>query len=125
MTDRETGLSWNRQVGDERSWEDARAWCEALEFAERDDWRLPSLEELRRLYDTRFEQPCEDEKNPCHVDPALELGGAWFWSGTSGGAGRRYYIDFRFGTEFSPMLKPGLKRRVLCVADAKTGSPER
>ncbi|MEH0166417.1 DUF1566 domain-containing protein [Paucibacter sp. JuS9] len=43
--DTATGLTWvrNASLGGMRSWSDAKAWAEALEFGGRDDWRLPGL----------------------------------------------------------------------------------
>lgn len=43
--DTATGLTWvrNASLGGMRTWADAKAWAEALEFGGRNDWRLPGL----------------------------------------------------------------------------------
>ncbi len=122
VVDGDTGLRWIRVSGESRSWDEAKAWCETLTTEGRGPWRLPSIDELRGLYDESETQDCNGEQ-PCRVQPVIELGGPWFWSGSSAGVGRRYYLDFRFGTVFSPMLKPGLRRRVLCVLDEGSPAP--
>ena len=49
-TDPDTGLTW--QVGyapDLLPWADAVTYCETLELSDYDDWRLPTISELRTL----------------------------------------------------------------------------
>ena len=41
-------------------WEDALAACEGSSWGGHDDWRLPSIVELRSLVDVRFFQPAID-----------------------------------------------------------------
>lgn len=43
ITDKTTGLTWANKLPDaSMSWEDASAWCEELDFGDKDDWRLPT-----------------------------------------------------------------------------------
>ncbi len=52
VEDIRTGLIWPaRDNGRDINWVDAREYCGALELGGHDDWRLPKLEELKRLYD--------------------------------------------------------------------------
>jgi len=46
------GLLWQRGTnGASVSWDDAHEYCETLELAGFDDWRLPTLAELEKLRD--------------------------------------------------------------------------
>ena len=47
-TDEETGLMWSKKSG-EKHWTDANQYCENLEELGFDDWRLPTIDELRTL----------------------------------------------------------------------------
>lgn len=48
--DPDSGLIWENSPPDETlSWEDAIAYCENLTLAGFDDWRLPTIDELRSL----------------------------------------------------------------------------
>lgn len=52
VTDRVTGLVWERPPHDERTtWEQAKARCDALELGGRDDFRLPGRIELVTILD--------------------------------------------------------------------------
>ena len=47
-----TGLVWQKRPGAEnRTWCDALAYCEGLNFAGHDDWRLPNVRELLSIVD--------------------------------------------------------------------------
>jgi hypothetical protein len=43
-----------------RPWEDAIEYCEALEFAVYDDWRLPNMNELISLLDINYSSAFEN-----------------------------------------------------------------
>ena len=45
-----TGLMWMKATADDKMiWMDALAWCEDLELAGYDDWRLPTIKELESI----------------------------------------------------------------------------
>jgi len=49
-SDDATGLMWQLVPDDNAmTWNDAVAHCEALTLADRDDWRLPTLDEMRSI----------------------------------------------------------------------------
>ncbi|MEK7990297.1 MAG: DUF1566 domain-containing protein [Thiotrichaceae bacterium] len=55
VTDHNTGLTWQQTPSAEKyAWQAAQDYCANLEYAERDDWRTPSLKELFSIED--FEQ---------------------------------------------------------------------
>ncbi len=52
ITDRATGLMWMQaDSGAGLDWEEALAYCERLEHAGHDDWRLPNAKELQSIVD--------------------------------------------------------------------------
>ncbi|MBO4696403.1 MAG: DUF1566 domain-containing protein, partial [Lachnospiraceae bacterium] len=48
-TDPETNISWSAKSDDEMNWEEAGSYCEDLEDGGYDDWRLPTIDELRTI----------------------------------------------------------------------------
>lgn len=71
------GLEWASATnGDDLPWPDAVAYCESLELAGHDDWRLPSLAELERLHDP-LAPGGESIRSP------FVIGGCCLWSNES------------------------------------------
>jgi len=69
------GLLWHVAAdGGNVAWDAARDYCETLEHAGFDDWRLPTLAELERLHD-----PSRDSG----LSAPLALGDCCLWSSTS------------------------------------------
>jgi hypothetical protein len=67
VTDTATGLIWQKSGPTNQSgaaialtWEEALAYCEKLELNEKDDWRLPNVNELQSIVDYRFYNPSVD-----------------------------------------------------------------
>jgi hypothetical protein len=50
VTDLSTGLIW-QQSDVKKDWEEANSYCDELDYANRQDWRLPSYEELQAIVD--------------------------------------------------------------------------
>ena len=79
VTDNCTGLMWQRDTGNDGAqltWCNALAYCEDLELAGHDDWRLPNVRELQSIVDYGRLIPS--------IDPVF--GGAllsFYWSSTS------------------------------------------
>lgn len=76
VTDRGTGLMWQRGHLPAVVWLDALAGCEALDLAGHQDWRVPTLKEQQTLVDDRRLQPCID------VVAFPGTPAEWFWSST-------------------------------------------
>jgi hypothetical protein len=51
VTDTNSGLMWQQAEAGHMSWQEALAYCEALELAGYDDWRLPNYNELLSIVD--------------------------------------------------------------------------
>ncbi len=87
ITDQATGLMW--QKGDNGSgviWQDAMAYCEALNQGGHDDWRLPNAKELQSIVDY---SRAPDASNPAQRGPAIDPifnvteTESWYWTGTT------------------------------------------
>lgn len=100
ITDITTGLMWQKyevETDDDTkvrqfTWEEALAYCEALELAGYDDWRLPNFQELYSIVDnTQSESP--------YIDTAVfpNTLSNMYWSSTSSSPHGAWYIDFLFG----------------------------
>lgn|GEM_PF-4044142 len=72
-----TGLTWQRIYKDSTGWQEAITHCENLEYAEHDDWRMPTLHELYGIMNNENTGPCLDGK----VFPELTI--ERLWSGTT------------------------------------------
>lgn len=51
VKDNLTGLIWQRAYGSKRSWDDAKKYCQNLQLAGHDNWRLPHSQELFYIVD--------------------------------------------------------------------------
>jgi len=62
ITDNNTGLIWEKTPSDDHfSVEEAEAYCEELELGEKDDWRIPTAEELFSISDFSTGWPYLDQ----------------------------------------------------------------
>jgi hypothetical protein len=76
VSDNVTGLMWQRaDDGELRNWEAALAYCEGLELAGHDDWRLPNVRELESIVD-------RSRYNPS-IDPVFACRSSCYWSGNT------------------------------------------
>ena len=60
VTDTATGLMWQQDESDAMTWEAALTYCEDLELAGHDDWRLPNVNELQTVIDYNAYEPAID-----------------------------------------------------------------
>lgn len=61
VTDLNTKLVWQQyDDGLRRNWNDAFFYCESLELAGENDWRLPNAHELISIINARLYSPCSD-----------------------------------------------------------------
>ena len=91
ISDMATGLTWTQtDNGEAILWEDALTYCESLDTAEIDDWRLPNAKELQSLVD--YTRSPDTTGSPA-IDALFELTGIevedgttdypFLWSGTT------------------------------------------
>jgi len=82
LKDGMTGLEWSRDDnGRDINWNDAKAYCEGRSKG----WRLPSLQELKAIFDPA-EPGLRCAEMQCKVSSQFKLTGTWFWSATQVGA---------------------------------------
>ena len=60
VTDTDTGLMWQQTDAGTMRWEEALTYCETLELAGHNDWRLPNINELQSIVDYSAFDPCID-----------------------------------------------------------------
>jgi Protein of unknown function (DUF1566) len=107
VTDNATGLTWQQaDSGEGMIWEDALNYCETLDVAGHDDWRLPNAKELQSIVDYGRSP---DTTSSAAIDPVFTVssitneGGdadyPFYWTGTThaasnGTGGFAAYIAF-------------------------------
>jgi len=135
VSDLTTGLTWQQaDSGEGMNWGDALAYCESLELAGQDDWRLPNAKELQYLVD--YDRG-PDETNSAAIDPLFSISSItneagqtdypFFWSSTTHENARNAqnaaYISFGramgyMGSTWMDVHGAGAQR-----SDPKSGDP--
>lgn len=117
VSDDATGLLWQRDTATGTyAWDQAVAYCEALDLGGQTDWRLPAMIELVSIIDFGNVGPAIDEvafPNALPPQPGVHV----FWSATPSSSftsGRPWDVDFGFGETFNfdPVNTPYLVRCV-------------
>jgi hypothetical protein len=91
------------------AWRDALRFCEALDWGNADDWRLPNILELYSLVDNRRSGPATDNLAfPSTPDKV-------FWSSTAYSGGSHAKWDVQFATGAVGMAGEPNTRAVRCV----------
>ncbi len=134
IADHATGLQWMATDNAEGvDWEGAMAYCEGLDAAGHDDWRLPGAKELQSIVD--YERS-PDTTGSAAIDPLFEAtvitgedgydNYGWYWTGTThlDGEGAGVYVAFgealgQMEGEWLDVHGAGAQR-----SDPKTGDPE-
>ena len=88
ITDSQTGLQWAPDPGRKMSWNQANTYAEELKLGGYDDWRLPTLSELRGLYGSW-------SGTRRKIDPCFRLSSWLVWS--SEGSSEARYLGFVYG----------------------------
>jgi hypothetical protein len=60
VTDTDTGLIWQQAEGGAMTWEEALVYCETLDLAGLNDWRLPNSNELQSIVNYDLTAPSID-----------------------------------------------------------------
>ncbi len=95
ITDTKTGLMWAAMDnGSPINWSDALSYCQKYSGGGHTDWRMPTLAELKSLYDTGSKN-----KRGYHVNKLIETSAQSLWaSETRGFEAARF--NFTYGKEY-------------------------
>ena len=115
VVDWDTGLFWqdDESVGIvEMNWADAEKYAKSLRLAGYNDWRLPTIGELRSIVDKK--------KSPTIKDCFKIAVSDYYWSSSNAVHDSRYawYVFFNYGTTYDTGNKSN-KHYVRCVRDSK------
>ena len=83
VTDDATGLTWQQDdAGSSLSWQDALAYCESLDLAAGDDWRLPNAKELHTIVDY---SRSPETSGTAAIDPLFAVSEieSYYWTSTT------------------------------------------
>lgn len=121
VTDTLTSLMWasSDNMGD-ITWHNAKIYCENPPLAgyKYSDWRMPTIKELKTLYNkdrTKYETDCGLN---VRIHPAITLSCAWVWSSESR-AISSYAFSFRKGYQYMTLQLNKKNFRALPVRTVK------
>jgi hypothetical protein len=105
VTDTRTGLMWTQKdsyasLGKCLNWEESKSYVSSLRAGGHSDWRLPTVEELKGIYESgkRVLAFNNDSKSPLKLDSVFVGGGAyWYWSSELAGACCAGLVGFHSG----------------------------
>ncbi len=118
VLDTETGLMWADKDNDEPiNWHDAKAYCENYRAGGYDDWRMPTIEELKGLYDKNI----TSSNGAYHITELIHLTSCCPWSSEISEDGSRAF-SFVFSDGYGDWFNPD-RRRVLPVRRQQRSSP--
>ncbi len=108
--DPETKLMWTmKDNGKDIDWPEASQYAEELTLAGYSDWRLPTIDELEKLFDPEGSRPYKIRK-------PFRLTGWWVWSSTEEGSRSAWFFDFHHGGRRANLiLFNSGSMRALCV----------
>ena len=112
VTDIATGLIWQKSDA-KGNWEAAVTYCEELDYANSQDWRLPSEEELRTIVDLTKSNVMIDSIAFPDAKPSL------YWSTTTfeSNPHNAMVVDFSIGDVYSE--EKAFKNYMRCVRQGK------
>ena len=107
--DPDTNLMWIvKDNGQDINWNEAIEYAKNLRSGGYSDWRLPTIEQLKGLYDPK-------NGGKYNVKRPVELTGYWVWSSESNGSGSALGFIFGFGVRYSGPVGASGVGRALCV----------
>jgi serine/threonine-protein kinase len=109
-TDAATGLMWTKKDnGSDVTWQQATNYCRNLQLAGHSDWRLPTIDEYKSIYDANANVGGWFVKG----NPLLS---GWHWSSSQGNASEEAcHFIFDYGVRFCYLHGYGYDVHALCV----------
>jgi hypothetical protein len=102
VIDTQTGLMWAAwDNGTDITWREAKYYCENYRAAGYTDWRMPTAEELRGLYEPDFKKsnsPAEGGDGDYHINKFFKVTCCCTWSSETRDS-KAIYFDFPFGEQ--------------------------
>ena len=106
VMDMATGLMWEKQYVTGKTWRQALAYCEGLDYGGFDDWRLPNINELRSLINYAKHDPASDFP---------DMPSDYLWSSTSNVVAADYAWAVVFSNGNVQTYNKGNEYTVRCV----------
>ena len=85
--DKNTNLEWLSGPDKPTNWFDAKKWVESLTTVAGGSWRMPTMEELKTLY---------QKAGKCNIKPFFKTTGCWVWSAETKGSIKAWGYDFSY-----------------------------
>jgi hypothetical protein len=95
ITDLNTNLMWKKDECPDLGFEDALKYCEDLNLAGHNDWRMPNLKEIATLLDLSFKEGTWFHKKYFPDVKTAPLG--FYWSSATFAATFGWGLNFQFG----------------------------
>lgn len=126
VTDHQLNLMWSKSDNQgDINWEDAGKWVKfnlfyLLPDAKYDDWRLPTVRELRTLFidNKELEGKLTDCGMRVKIVPQINLSCGWVWSSEAKDISANVFT-YRLGYHFSDLKMHQKAHRVLAVRNIK------
>ena len=114
VTDRENGLMWAaKDNGEDISWNKADAYCKNFTLAGHQDWRLPTLSELKSLHEAKVASYHAEEER------VIKLTSNYLWSSQFNRPSSAYYFSISVGGHGSYARRSPFAGRALPVRTLK------
>lgn len=125
ITDTQTSLMWMKEdsylkTGHWLNWDEGTTYIMKLNksaYAGYIDWQLPSLKELRTLYESdKVNSKQLGREMKIHIDPVFAKNGSGAsWSSETNGTWNAFGVVFNTGTRFSAARKSRSRKSVRAV----------